>query len=720
MVRLVLAFFLFTAAEVQARPLALRFVDDQGAGIISDLQVCFQVETRQDCVPCGSEPVDVPPGAASMRVEGPGHGPVSAKREALEAAPDGVAVFTVPRKGFLEIEARRGVRLAVSLYPQDDAAFRKPSFRIEATGDETLRIPSGDHVASLAASGRAPDLHLLSLAPAERRKLVYRERDGWSLVLRSVAAEDGSPLEGTRVDVRGTAGFAAQGAGPRKETTSRRGIALIAGLAHPLASATLESAGYALRRAEGLSASPGTFAFREVALEKAARLRVTVRTEGKPLAGVSCQVVEYQANPLGPVPEPTILSRGTTDAAGNCRSVPLAPGAYRLRLSTEERRSRLERSVEVAAGEETLVEIDLVPIRVHGEVLRGSNPVKDHVVVLYDAENPIPNATRRDGIAEATTSEDGKYDLVLWGAGSYFATLETPDGTPADARQIWLEDGEEQQVDFNLEEHVVAGSVMDERDRPVVGASVGLRWNRMLRLARTDEAGAFQFPLPEPGEGRIEVRKAGYRDPVPIEVSARPGLPPAPVVVRLRRAGLITGGIGRAGISLVSFTVGPGLTVGYLGSASSDREGRFEVAAAEDGATRLFATGPGCPLVSFDLTPTADDAVLACPDPPASLELQFLGSDGSPAAGKSVLLRRDGILVPNMVLIEHLARLGLPAAADGSGRLLLPALAPGRYELFLADATSPELIAAGSPQGFLAAAHLTPLATTELQVELEP
>ena len=97
-----------------------------------------------------------------------------------------------------------------------------------------------------------------------------------------------------------------------------------------------------------------------------------------------------------------------------------------------------------------------------------------------------------------------------------------------------------------------------------------------------------------------------------------------------------------------------------------------------------------------------------------------MGSGGAPVVGKSVLLRRDGILVPNMVLIEHLGRLRLPAAADGSGRLLLPALAPGRYELFLADATSPELIAAGSPQGFLAAADLSPLTTTELQVELAP
>jgi hypothetical protein len=539
-------------------------------------------------------------------------------------------------------------------------------------------------------------------------------------MLRSVAAKGGAPLEGTTVEVRGTEGFSAPGAAPRKEVAGRGGIALLTGLTHSLASATLDHAGYARRRAEGLSASPGTFAFREIPLEKAATLRAMLRAEGKPVVGASCQIVEYEANPLGPVPEPTIRSQGKTDAAGTCRSIPLAPGPYRLRLTPSEQRSRLERSVELAAGEETVVEIDLVPIRVYGSVLRGSKPAKDHVVILYDADNPVPNASRRDGAAEGVTDEEGKYEALLWMAGSYFASLETPDGTPADGRQIWLDVGEEQQVDFNLEEHTVAGSVVDERDQPVAGASVGLRWNQMLRLAKSDDAGAFQFPLPEPGEGRIEVRKAGYRTTAPVEVSSQPGVPPAPVIVRLRRAGLLSGSIRMAGINLVSFTVGPGWTGSYLGSAASDREGRFEVAAAEESTTRLFATGPGCPLASFDLAPTSDEVAVACPDHPASLEIQFVGSGGSPVAGKSVLLRRDGILVPNMVLIGHLGRLGLPAAADGSGRLLLPALGPGRYELFLADATSPELIAAGSPQGFLAAADLAPLATTELQVELEP
>lgn len=334
---------LAAAAEAQAGPVQLRFVDDLETGITSDLQVCFQVETRLDCAPSGAAPMDIPPGAASVRVEGPGHGPVSVRREALGAGPDGVAVVKVPRKAFLDVAVRRGIRLAVSLYPQNDPTFRAPSFRFETTGAETARIPPGDYVVSLAAPGRAPDLHLLSAAPAERRKLAYREREGWSLVLRSVTAKDGAPLEGTTVEVRGTEGFSAPGAAPRKEVAGRGGIALLTGLAHSLASATLDHAGYARRRAEGLSASPGTFAFREISLEKAATLRATLRAEGKPVVGASCQIVDYEANPLGPVPEPMIRSQGKTDVAGTCRSTPLAPGPYRLRLTPSEQRSRLER-----------------------------------------------------------------------------------------------------------------------------------------------------------------------------------------------------------------------------------------------------------------------------------------------------------------------------------------------------------------------------------------
>jgi hypothetical protein len=67
----------------------------------------------------------------------------------------------------------------------------------------------------------------------------------------------------------------------------------------------------------------------------------------------------------------------------------------------------------------------------------------------------------------------------------------------------------------------------------------------------------------------------------------------------------------------------------------------------------------------------------------------------------------------------HLSNLRLLPATDGGGRLLLVGLAPGNYDIYLAEATNPELIASGLPHGFLTAASLAPLTTTELEVTVE-
>lgn len=248
----------------------------------------------------------------------------------------------------------------------------------------------------------------------------------------------------------------------------------------------------------------------------------------------------------------------------------------------KESHARLERAVDLAPGE-TRVEIDFVPILVQGRVRRGSEPAASYVVLFYDADSPIPNAIRRNASAEATTDEEGNYEVRIWSPGSFFANLETPNGTPVDGRQIWLEAGERQVVDFDLEAQSVSGVVVDDQDRPVAGARVGLFWNRMLRLAQTDAQGKFDFPLTEPGQGRVEVRKEGYRQHPPTEVSAEPGQAPPPLLLRIQRAGLISGRILKAGpvagVLLTSFRVGTDGGTQYLGTASSDREGDLRLLA---------------------------------------------------------------------------------------------------------------------------------------------
>lgn len=285
--------------------------------------------------------------------------------------------------------------------------------------------------------------------------------------------------------------------------------------------------------------------------------------------------------------------------------------------------------------------------------------------------------------------------------------------------------GEEERVDFHLEPQEVVGVVLDERDRPVPEAAVGFRLNGSVRRAVTDEKGAFSFPLPDTGTGQIQAGKPGFLSPDPVEVTVVPDAPLQPVVLRLRRTGLLAGKVlaaGRpvAGASLTSYRIESGERMTRLGSVVTDQEGRFEIPASGGGVpVRVFVTGSGCPLTPFDLVASEEEAVLQCPALPSSLELQFQDQQGRPVAGRTVVGRHNGKVIPNEVLITHLSRFRLPAASDGAGRLLLVGLAPGSYDLYLEEATNPELIAMGAPHGYLTSASLAPFTTTELQVTVE-
>jgi len=710
-------------AHATTKSRSLQLVDDRGKGIAGEMEICYQIGTRSDCASWRGAPIEVPPEFLSVRVEGPDHGPVSVSLQNFKKEPTGDLLLTVPRKALLQVVGNPEDSLTVSLYPQDDPDFRTPAFRGAVRGGSALKVPSGVYLVSLAASGRAPDLQLLSAKPGSSGQLVYHSRSGWSLLVRCRTEKEGVPVQGAQVDLGAMEGFS-KGTQKERQVSGHNGLALFTGIPHLLASAIVEHPRFVSHREEGISASPGTFAFREAQLEEGGRLRAEVTVEGKPAPGVKCQVLQYEVNPRGPAPEPKVHFQGTTDKAGICRSGKIAPGPYTLRLAMSGRRSFLDRTVVLTSGEETTAVVPMAAIRVHGSVRRGSQPAPSYVVTISDQNEIKENATRRDAQAEATTNEEGEFETLLWSPGDYNAGVQTPEGTPAGYKRLRLENAEER-VDFFLEEHDVAGVVLDERNRPVPGASVFLSWNhRYHRLARTGEKGAFSFPLTEDGRGTVRTLKAGYLEPPLVEVEAHGEAYPPPLVVRLKRTGLLSGRLlssagPAAGASLISFRLEPGGRATPLGIAAGDSEGRFELAAADGAPTRVFATGAGCPLTSFDLTPSAEEVVMHCAELPASLELRFADAQRKPVPGKDVFLRKDGVVIPNEVVAMHLGSLHLPMATDAGGRLFLAGLAPGNYDVYLAEATNPELIAQGLPNGFLTASSLAPLTTTELEVTLE-
>src|SRR3954463_2216428 len=129
-----------------------RFVDDRGSAIRAPLEACFQVETRTECSSASEGRLPrMPEGYWAVRIEGPDHGPLTLQRSQIRAGGDGMAVVQVPRKAELRIEARPGVRLTVSVYPQEDPSFRPRVFGKAVQGGEPLKIPAGDSLVSLVS-----------------------------------------------------------------------------------------------------------------------------------------------------------------------------------------------------------------------------------------------------------------------------------------------------------------------------------------------------------------------------------------------------------------------------------------------------------------------------------------------------------------------------------------------------------------------------------------
>lgn len=709
-----------------AEDTAFRFVDDRGSSIHAPLEACFQVETRTECVPASDGRLSkAPPGFWALRIEGPGHGPLTIQRSKIKARADGTAVIPVPRKAELQIEAPPALRLTVSIYPQEDSTFRTPVFRKEAHGGERIKIPAGDSLVSLVSQSHAPNLHLLGAPPGESRKVRYTERAGWSLLLRCRARKDGRLLGGAAVEVGAAEGFAPASTRPLRELSSARGLVAVSGLPYALARARVERDAFVPLQVNGISASPGTFAFREAEMEEGATLRAAITLDGRPARGVACQVLMYDPNPRGPAPEPNVLFEGKTSAAGICRSGRLAAGPCTLRLRAVAGRSFVDRPVELVAGQETSLDVALRTIHLAGQVLRGDKPAPSYVLTFSDIDQIKPNATRRDAQAEATTDEDGRYSAMLWSPADYLVLVHSPAGIPGASRHLRI-DEDDDHVDFHLEESGIEGSVVDERNEPVEGAGLHLTWNLLShRTGTTDAQGTFSFPVSEPGTGKLQAFKSGYAMPDPVDVQVRQDAPAAPLVIRLKKSSTVTahlvGALGPAvGANVQSYRIDPGGRTAFLGAAVAGPEGAFEVAAAQGAPTRLFVSGSGCPLSIFDVQPAAgDDLTLQCPAAPGSLEVTLQDPRAQPLAGRAVLVRRDGVFIPETALIDHLARFHLPAATDGTGHVFLVGLAPGRYEIYLAEATDPDAVALGVKSGYLTSADLAPASTLEMAVTVE-
>lgn len=737
-----------TAATGAGAQQLLHLVDDRGKAIAEPLEICFQLGLRADCRRASrGEDVPAPASFYGLRIEGADHGPLDIRREQLAPQPDGSLRIAVARKALLDVHWTKPASLGssgaavgnhpltVSLYAARDRDFREPVFRAQLQpGTARVRVPAGEFIASLAMAPFAPDLHRLIARPAARVQLAYRQRPGWSLVVRCRAGAPSHPLRNAEVKLSAALGFGLAEPPIAAETSGADGLVLVSGIEATMVSLAARHPDLLPGRAAGVLAAPGTFAFQEVELLPGGRVRVVVSLHGRPVQAARCGIYEVAPAADAVHQEPKELWTGETNAAGTCRSGLLAQGLYKLLVQVPQSTGQVLRWVSVPAAAEVEEDLVLAPTRVVGKVRRGSAPAAAYRVKAAPRASGAPPGASSGFPYQATSDEEGDYELTLWTPGAYLLSLSSPSGAAVSShRQLSTDGDEEQKLDFNLDAGSLAGAVVDDRGRPLAEAWVVVHFQGLMTRLPTDDQGRFATDLEGSGSATLTAGKTGYLRSDSLDLQVAEDQPISPVTLVLRpdttaKGTLLTaGGTPVAGGWVASITSTSADGPHLYAFTRTGADGSFDVG-LPPGSPHLFASGPGCPLSHFELPPVVrSDAgdgdappapALRCPALPAAVQLTLADEKGQPIAHAALILRHQGTIVPQDVLAAHLTLLGLSPDTDGAGHVVVAGLSPGDYDFFANTVSSEETIAAGRHEGYLTSVSLPALATTELQLTL--
>jgi hypothetical protein len=419
---LALALLLFPAAilrgEDREEPL-LQFVDDRGRPIADMLEVCFQVDLRTECRRIAKgKGVRPPRGFFGLRIEGEDHGPLSLRRSDIPAQPDGSLRVAVARKALLRVTGVPPQKLTISLYSPSDPTFREPTFRTSlAPGKAEVKVPAGEFVTALTAAPYAPDLRRLVFRPAAQSRLDFRAREGWSLVVRCRAATTDRGVSGAVVELAQAPGYGKPESRLAATASERDGLALLSGLRADLVSVSVRHPEFITAEEHGLTAGPGTFAFRDIPLAIGGRLAAHVTVHGRPLSGAGCRLFALrpgEADRKEPYGE---LWVGKADEQGLCRSRRVAAGVYKLRVEVPASKSVVNRWIAIPEGQDVDADVALAPARLSGTVRRSRKPVSGYRVQAMLIARDLPKGAPAEDSAEAPTDEAGQYELTLWSPG---------------------------------------------------------------------------------------------------------------------------------------------------------------------------------------------------------------------------------------------------------------------------------------------------------------
>ena len=475
---------------------------------------------------------------------------------------------------------------------------------------------------------------------------------------------------------------------------------------------------------------------REVTLDPGGTLEVALRVDGEPRPEWTC-AIQDRSKTMGrrEGEEIPVVREMVTGGKGLCRAEKLPPGGYWLRVTppeTAEASAAVEREVRIDNGQVTRLDLDLSPIVIEGDVFRGDEPVSGYQIEVYWVGDR-QSVSLFDPLASAETDGEGAYRTEVWASGVHFVDVLDSGGMTADSRRVDVQ-GPTERVDFHLAAGNLEGVVVDLDGNPVPDIGIRAVWRTagpeggmFVRSTRTDEDGRFSLAIvAETGVAELGVQDHRYDTQDPVVVQVEKGAVPRPVVLTVVERSLVSGRlVSASGASVAGGWVGMyeeagGAKPTLLGHRRTAPDGTFELPDPGGGPFWVYATGPGCPLTSTVLPELPDEGLtLRCGPAGGTLQLRVAGPEGEPIQGEMVLLRHGGDVFPIGVLAQHMMSRGLPPQSDAAGRIVLPELSPGTYEVFTFDRNGQAQILHGFPVDLQGSVTVTPggVATMDLVLE---
>lgn len=500
-------------------------------------------------------------------------------------------------------------------------------------------LPAGEAWIVVDAAGRARGgAHVVLAAPARSVDVALAPARALDV---EVVDEDGRPVEGATVEVRGASAV------PASASTGPDGHAAVPGVA--------AGAGVVVARARAFDETSRRFAADaatvRVVLGRLGALVVRVLdARGGPAAGAEVALASA-------VLFPARVARA--DAHGAARIGALPPGTYALRASRGGEVSATEVGVVVERGATREFELRLVAGRFVLVAVRSDDGAVDgaRVLLVEGGVSPFP--------VEATTGRNGSARLGPVPNGDPAAVSVRAEGLVARG-PLAVPEGPSPRLDVVLERAVALhGRVVDGRGFPVAGAR--------LHVLGTDREG---MPVDEE-PGRVAFRDAHFAralaGPGALVPAGDLGVVPGPVPPVPR----LGGPVGAPGTSAGAVAAAPWL---------SGRDGTFTIEGLPPGRLRVAAQH----ALYVDTESEAVEVVPAARGgaPATANDVTIVMREGGALVGRVVDRRGRGVEGADVTVLATRGDLERRVVTAGDGTFELAAM-PGEVTVFVARPEDP-------------------------------